>query len=167
MALRAGKKIRIGGIILLIVIVLGLIAVRREAYFLNKTVRLVCMRIIQAEEFSRVAREDYRIRFNQNDYTTFIRAPGQTGEWEKIAAEPYEDAIEASMPGFELSISAGRIIAYGWESGEKKLRSPTALRFFSRKIPRKRHGIIFYRDGNWKPMSGIQKLSALEETKGP
>jgi hypothetical protein len=167
MPLSVGKKIRIGAIALVIIIVLVLIAaVRPEAYFLNKTVRLVSMRIIQAEEFSRIAREDYKIRFDERDYTTFVRAPGETGEWEKIASEPYPDTLEASMPGFELLLSGGRIVAYGWESQDSRLRSPTALRFFPKKNPRVRHGILFYRDGNWKPMSGIQKLSAPEVIKG-
>ncbi|MDH5386423.1 MAG: hypothetical protein OEY18_17115, partial [Candidatus Aminicenantes bacterium] len=60
----SSKIIIISSLILLLVAVLFLFFFDRTNYFLNKTVRLVSLRLIQFERLSFIRKEDYKFKFS-------------------------------------------------------------------------------------------------------
>jgi hypothetical protein len=139
----------------LLVVILGTGLVflgRRPIYYLNRNVRLVCMRIFEYEELSRHRRQRYKMEFARDHYDIYLLVSSPQREWKEIRAILYEDAIETDMDGFALEIDRGRIASYIWPGGGRIIRSSLVLRFFGPAGRARQSGILFHRDGTWRAL---------------
>jgi hypothetical protein len=150
-----GKKVWVGGLLLLLAATAVLYFLRQETYFLNKNVRLISLRIFEYEELSRHRKCRYRMQFERDYYDIFLLAASPERKWEEVASIRYEDAIETSMSGFALEIDRGKIVSYEPPQGLRFLRSSIILRFFPLENPSKQSGILFYRDGTWRALKRL------------
>jgi hypothetical protein len=122
----------------------------RTNYFLNKTIRLVSLRLIQFERLSLVRKEDYKIKFYEDHYDiSFFN--NRTKTWRLFASHEYPHDITPSIKDLEIVLTNGRISHFKIEGKEKKLKSFLILDFYVLKKP-KAKGIIFYKDGNWRAL---------------
>jgi hypothetical protein len=139
----------------LVVVVLGTALIflgRKPTYYLNRNVRLVCMRMFEYEELSRHRRYRYKMEFARDHYDIYLLASSPEREWKEIRTIRYEDAIETDMDGFALEIDRGRIASYDWPEGGRIIRSSLVLRFFGPGNQARQNGILFYRDGTWRAL---------------
>ncbi|KPJ69592.1 hypothetical protein AMJ44_03275 [candidate division WOR-1 bacterium DG_54_3] len=143
------KIIIVSSVFLLISSVLLLSCFNRTNYFLNKTIRLVSLRLIQFERLSIVRKEDYKFNFYEDHYDiSFFN--NRTKNWRLFASHTYPNDITPSIGDLEIILKNGRISHFEIEGEEKKLKSFLILNFFAHKISSKSKGIIFYKDGNWR-----------------
>lgn len=152
MQLRAGKKIWIAILVLFLASVTWLYLLRREAYELNKNVRLVSWRIIQFGELARHRKLTYKIEFLKGRYKVLLLVSPAKDEWKEVASFAYENSLEPTIPGFTLVIQKGRIISYQWEGSQGKLRPAIVLGFFHPRNPSRQKGILFLEDGEWRTL---------------
>jgi len=152
MGLPLGKKLWIAGLLFFLVATPGLYFFRKETYALNKTVRLVSLRIFEYEELSRHRVFRYKIEFQRDYYKVYLLIPSPEKRWKEIVMIRYEDAVETSMSGFALEIDRGNIVSYDWPAGGRILRPSIVLRFFPAKNSSKQSGILFYKNGTWRAL---------------
>jgi hypothetical protein len=144
------RKAWIACLLFLLVVTGGLYFLRRENYFLNKNVRLVCMRIFEYQELSFHRRLRYRIEFLQDRYRIYVLIPLPEETWKEVKEIRYEDGVETNLPGFAFEIQKGRIVSYQRREDWSSIRRPVVLGFFASKNPQKQSGILFHRDGTWR-----------------
>ena len=143
------KIIIISSLFLLIFSMLLLFCFDRTDYFLNKTIRLVSLRLIQFERLSLVRKEDYKFNFHEDHYDiSFFN--NRTETWSLFASHRYPHDITPSIKDLKIVLTNGRISHFEIDGKEKKLKSFLILNFYGLKMPSKGKGIIFYKDGNWR-----------------
>jgi len=147
---RIVKKAWIACLVFLLVFVFGLHFLRREAYFLNKNVRLVGMRINLFEELSLHRQCRYRMQFQKDYYQVDLLLPGQANPWKEVVTYGYEDAVEPSTPGFSIEIDRGNVVSFRAADDAGKVPPHLVLSFRSTKTPPKQSGILFLQGGDWR-----------------
>ncbi len=143
------KILLISSLFLLVFSVLLLFHFDRTNYFLNKTIRLVSLRLIQFERLSFIRKEDYKFNF-YNDHYDISFFNNRTKTWHLFASHPYSRNITPSIKDLEIVLTRGRINHFNIEGKDINLKSYLILNFYLTKMPSKEKGIIFYKDGNWR-----------------
>lgn len=143
------KIIIISSLFLLVFSVLFLFRFDITNYFLNKTIRLVSLRLIQFERLSFIRNEDYKFKF-YNDHYDISFFNNRTQKWILFASHQYPSHIMPSIKDLEIFLTRGRINHFNIEGKEINLKSYLILNFYLTKMPSKEKGIIFYKDGNWR-----------------
>jgi len=147
----SSKIIIISSLILLLVAVLFLFFFDRTNYFLNKTVRLVSLRLIQFERLSFIRKEDYKFKFSVDHYDIFSFSH-RTNTWHLFACHRYPDNITPSIKDFEFVLTRGNINHFRIHGKEIDLKSYLILNFYPSQETEKGKGVIFYKDGNWRAL---------------
>ncbi len=136
----------LSSILLVIAVAAVLFSARREAYFLNKTVRLVSFRVSQFEWLSFVQQKDYKILFHPDRYViSFL----ERGEWNKFAVHRYPGHMVCTADRFELFLHRGSVA--GKKIGNKVIedKANAVIQFHPKNKPDRRKGIIFQKKGKW------------------
>lgn len=138
----------------LLLVFIALIALaygpRKEAYLLNKNVRLVFMRIVKYKEFSLHRGLTYRFQFNLDDYRVTVREPRPDQPWREVAVYAYEGLTRPETSGFIITIHGGRLASYHFED-QRKILTPFVILYFSPvRGPSLRRGIMFRESGEMK-----------------
>ena len=132
---------------LVILAVIGVL--RREAYFLNKGVRLIGIRISQFEHLSYVRGQPYKISFFEEGYT-ILAWDGE--DWAVFAEYSYPSRIRSSLDGFHIVLRSGRVDTRTWKERELRPQTPVSLLLhFPGKEGKK--GILFLDKGVWRVLS--------------
>jgi hypothetical protein len=148
----ASKALPAGFVLLLVALIAAAYSLRKDAYLLNKNVRLVCLRIWKYEELSLHRGQTYRIQFAREDYRVSTLPPGRNRVWHEVASYPYEDAVEAAAPGLTILLNNGGLVSYQTDEEREKLRSSMILYFFHKDNPARRRGIMFRQPGEWRAL---------------
>lgn len=143
------KIIIILSLILLVLAVLFLFFFDRTNYFLNKTVRLVSLRLTQFERLSLIRKEDYKFKFAIDHYDIFS-FHRRTNTWHLFARHRYPDNITPSIKDFEFVLTQGHVDHFRIQGKEIDLRSYLILNFNPSQETENGKGMIFYKDGNWR-----------------
>jgi hypothetical protein len=152
MRLFSGRKILIGVALLLLTLLGVLFLLRKETYDLNRNVRQVCLRILIYEELSLHRDDRYKFDFENKGYRISAFQAGEKSEWREVSTVAYAPSVESSPPGFTIEFFQGKAVASLWSEGRNISRSPLILRFTSVKNPARQGGIIFFEDGQWRPL---------------
>ena len=152
MGLFSGRKILIGVALLLLTLLGVLFLLRKETYDLNRNVRQVCLQILVYQELSLHRDRRYKFDFGSKGYKISVFNPGEKSEWQQITTIAYTSSVESSPPGFALEFAQGAIVPSLWSDGRNAFRSSLILRFSSVKNPARQSGIIFFADGQWRPL---------------
>jgi len=147
------KMARPAGLALILLAMIALLfGVRKDTFYLNKTVRLIFMRTLKYKEYSLHRHLTYRFQFNRDDYRVSVRSSGPDPSWREVAVFPYQDSVEPATPGFILTIRGGRLTSYRFNDGRKILGSYVILYFYSREKPSARRGIMFNESGGFRAL---------------
>jgi hypothetical protein len=148
-----GKKARLAGLLLFVIVFIGAArGLRKETYLLNRNVRLVCLRILKYEELSLHRGSTYRVQFGRDEYRISALPPGPDKSWQEVAAFSYEGSVEAATPGFTILLNEGGLVSYQMDAEREKLRSSMILYFFHKNNPSHRRGIMFRLPGEWRAL---------------
>ena len=141
------KTILLYSFIFLLCVSAALLVSRREAYFLNKTVRLVSFRISQFEWLSYIRSEDYKIHFYPDRY--IIYSSIENG-WEVFTVHRYPGNMICTADGFYVILHRGRVV--GRKIGNKIIRdnANAVIQFHPKDKVERRKGIIFQKKGKWR-----------------
>lgn len=143
------KTAFISGLVLLFFLILFLFLANRNNYLLNKAVRLVSLRLSQFEKISLLRRQDCKFEFKQDCYLVSFFSH-QKKAWEIFARHRYPNDIIPSPEGLEIFLVRGRITSFKLKGKHIDLKSYLILNFHHPKMPAKKKGIIFYREGEWR-----------------
>ncbi len=147
------KKAWAFGLLLLVVfLIAGTYLVRKEAYQLNKNVRLVWTRILTYRELSLHRGCAYRIQFNRRFYQVSVLQHGPEETWQDYLTFRYVDDIEVETPGFTVVFDSGNLVSYYIGEETEKLRASLIVYFFHEKNPGRRRGIQFMQTGGWRAL---------------
>ena len=140
------RTIIIASTVILVVVLAVVGLMRREAYFLNKGVRLIGIRISQFEHLSYVRGQPYKISFFGNSYTIFA---WDSEKWAVFAEYRYPSRIRSSLDGLHIVLRNGRVDSRTWKDRELKPRTPVTL-YLQYVGKEEKKGILFLDKGNWR-----------------
>jgi hypothetical protein len=152
MGLLRRRNILIASVLVLLALSGVLFLARKETYHLNRNIRLVCLRILVYEELSLHRDRRFKFEFGSRGYKISVFHPGEKSEWQEVTTIAHAPSVESSPPGFALDFVQGTIVPSLWSEGRNAFRSSLILRFSSLKNPARQGGIIFFADGQWRPL---------------
>lgn len=148
MRARLKKKVLVLGLVGLAGLILASMYLwRKEAYELNRNVRLAWMRLLRYRQLSLHRGCAYRIQFEKDYYVVSFKHPDQGEAWRTDETFAYVDRVEVASPGFTVVFDHGHLVScYVGKEGQK-LKPALVLYFFHPKKPERRRGILFTSEG--------------------
>jgi len=129
-----------------LIIVIGRI-VNDDIYHLNKTARLISMRMSQIDMLSFRRKQEYRIVFYKNRYTIGFRV---RSEWMHMDTHSYSRTVHSTLDGLEVRLRNGLISEIWFKNRLIQSKRPAVFQLYYPHDPEKRRSILIDKKKGWQ-----------------